>query len=194
MAGVTCGSCGYENEPGEFSCLECGAELRVEHAPRPKVGDTAISGPAKGPEQTQACSYQKCGGAIGPNDEVCPSCGAPRHIALGLGPGGKEGAVEAWLLTMDGQQVRVSRGERILVGRALNAKLSGSLQPFMSVSRKHLWISVSEDGNEVLLEDAGSSNGSSVNSTKLNDGAKLSVCSQTEIILGDEVSIRLEPG
>jgi hypothetical protein len=193
MAGMICASCGFENEPGEFSCLECGAELHVEHATKVNVGQVAENkATATSIKPKQKCVYKKCGADIGPDDSECQTCGAPRDVALGLAaPGQRE--IEAWLITMDGEQIRVSRGEKILIGRALNAKLSTPLQSFMSVSRNHLWVTVSESGSEVLLKDADSANGSAVGTEALSEGAELTICSEVEIVLADQVSIRLGP-
>ena len=192
MAGITCSACGAENEELVVFCGACSADLNNQPVTKVSVVAKPVEIPVR--EDALLCEYNGCGLQLRTTDAECPKCGAPR-------PGTAAPGVEAatvpvsgvWRVTLDDQELLLNPGEVVMIGRDFDAKLSLALQRFMSVSRRHIRLEVSETGSSVKLIDEGSSYGSRVGAEQIHDGSSVTIESQVEVILGGQVSIRLGP-
>ena len=209
--GAVCSQCGTPAQAGAGFCDNCGAPLAGSAAPAPiwqPPAQPAYQAPVQPPYQPVPQAAPGVGGTcpncqmpVMPGAGFCDNCGA----ALGAAPA--QPPLPAWqqpiqpqvqpigamrmllVVATSGAQIPLAGKQEFLIGREDpigNVFPDADLGPHGGdtggVSRQHAKILVR--GNQVLVEDLNSTNGTWVNKVKVQPGQPAPVADGSEIRLG----------
>lgn len=202
--GAVCSQCGTPAQPGAGFCDNCGAPIG---APAPQAAPTwqspaqpAYQAPVQPPYQPAPAAGGTCPNCrmpVMPGAGFCDNCGAALSGApvQPPAPGWQQpvqpiGAMRMQLVVAaSGAQIPLAGKQEFLIGREDpigNVFPDADLGPHGGdtggVSRNHAKILVR--GNQVLVEDLNSTNGTWVNKVKVQPGQPAPVTNGSEIRLG----------
>lgn len=188
-----CASCAFENTDDAEFCESCGLKLDgspVPRVPTPPAGSRGASArprPSAPPAPTSRGGKLKCALCGSENEagsEFCDSCGAKLSAAA---------QIQATTPAMPTSKLILPQGDEIAItsyprafGRADFARIEKSEY----VSRKHFEVSM--ENGKYYLADTGSTNGTSLNKTKLTSKSELKDGDQIE--LGGVITLTFKAG
>ena len=199
---ITCPNCQTENRPGTKFCRACGQPLPAD--PKATQLSTPLSqvsssiphppSPIGAPAQPGQCP--NCGSPVQPNTMFCPICGHALRADHALRAGGPVGAAGMGTLVMpksDRPTLVINwpggqKEERPLekpVMRLGRAPDNDIVINFPTVSGHHLRLEADGTGNEVLVTDLGSTNGTLHNGLQMPANAPRTVYGGDVLRIGD---------
>ena len=136
----------------------------------------------------QICS--QCQATYEPNDRFCEFCGQPFYAMMPPAvPTPREGSGDIFIILQNGKRFKLKGKGEFWIGRSdpandwhpkIDLGGQGGLQG--GVSRKHGRIML--EGQQLYLEDTGSSNGTVLNGVRLTIGQRLPLQSGDELLFG----------
>ena len=192
MARLSCASCGATVTRDEVICPGCGAVLFgsdaiVESAGPPGDADDPLGSDgdsvAIDGSPTEASEPARCPHCFEPlisrEDVVCLHC--LREIAHSKPTAGQ---VTGLAIIFRAGELRVARGEELILGRDPSYPTAATLAPFDNVSRRHASVGLDVSG-QAWVVDHDSTNGTYIDGiavmpgrrTPLDDGAQLRLAS-----------------
>lgn len=166
-----CKSCGHENDPSEYFCVGCNANLEnVRPIPRASVEPAEVASPSSG----SPAGHSGTGPPPQPSGSDAPQVPSEAQPALILELG----------------HVRISVKDGDIVGRSGVGREYFQEPPYDAVSRLHARF-FRRDG-QWFVEDNRSTNGTFVNGARITGPTPLH--SGDEIGLGTEVVLRVKLG
>jgi FHA domain len=165
MAVVTCPACTAQAGSGDLICPECGANLARRPAAataRPAAMTAHPDGREPGRPTGEGATCPHCGASVpDPGNLVCLDCLRP----LTTGATGIRLVFASW-------EVEIPAGSSQLIGRDLSSPAAATLAPHDNVSRRHVTVTVTRDG-QASLTDEDSTNGTFVNDERTTPGQRV---------------------
>jgi hypothetical protein len=183
MAGVSqksCKACGKLYPMNAMRCT-CGARLIDAPIVIVEVPDIPETPPVAAALSTDRWTCESCHfGQNQTGDDACQVCEQTRNFPAGKRAPGANAIQTAYILRFPFGDVTFESS--LAIGRDSDfCKFSERLRAFESVSRRHAHIEVNAE-SDLSLVDMGSTNGTYVNGSRLEQAAR------TTIRIGDEIS------
>lgn len=195
---TTCDRCGNETPRSSVKCANCGLPRKdPRHGVTGSVKRSSTDSAdaiAGGLSPSVLCG--NCGAENARSETICRLCdwlldgsSTVSHIAA---PGG---AIETGVLVrvaVLGGPVIVTSATEFLIGRSAASLVADALKELDDVSRVHAFVEVR--GNELLIRDMYSMNGTFVDGEPLVPGRPVRISPDSTIRLASKCNLRIAPG